>query len=228
MTEPTPDPPSPYAPPREPLLAPPNPIAVASVSGVSLFTSLPRVPDGLEFAGSWGTRLGAKLIDWVYLFVVQTVAGGLVGVLLALQSPERLQRLQAGGLSWFEQIALGTANLILFFLIAEALSGTTLGKRIFGLGVVSETLEPISWVQSTKRNVALMLDTLFFGAIGLVAIAGSETGQRNGDSWAKTWVVKRRSAAAILVRYPLSLPLALLLATIAIVLVLALGLVILI
>jgi hypothetical protein len=99
MAEPTSDPPSPYAPPREPLLAPPHPITSASASGLPLFTSLLRVPDGLEFAGGWGTRLGAKLIDWLYLFVVQFVGGGLVGVLLALQSPERLQQLQAGGLS---------------------------------------------------------------------------------------------------------------------------------
>lgn len=228
MSEPTPAQPNPYAPPQEPLLPPQPVLGPASASGVPLFTSILSVPEGLEFATSWGVRLGAKMIDWLSFLVINFVSGAIIGVIMALLSPEWLQRLQAGGLGWLDQFVIGTLTLVVFFQVAESLSGTTLGKRLCGLAVVSESLKPISWLQGAKRNFALLLDSLFLGAIGLVAIAGSDTGQRHGDTWAKTWVVRRRSADAILARYPLSWLLALLLAALATALVQAVGLVVLV
>lgn len=90
--------------------------------------------------------------------------------------------------------AIGSAAGALAYHIAyEGLTGTTLGKRMLGLQVLSESLQPITFVQAVKRSVGFLADALFFGAIGAMNMSDSPTRQRVGDRWAETRVVKRDS-----------------------------------
>jgi uncharacterized RDD family membrane protein YckC len=75
---------------------------------------------------------------------------------------------------------------LLYFPVAESITGKTLGKAIVGLRVLTLSGNPISLGQAMKRHV---LDILELGPVGLVAIALTPEHQRLGDLWAKTIVV---------------------------------------
>lgn len=75
----------------------------------------------------------------------------------------------------------------------EGLHGSTLGKRICGITVVTEDLRPAGLVAALKRSVAYYLDSLFFGWIAARKMSESPRRQRHGDVWAGTMVVRIRS-----------------------------------
>lgn len=89
--------------------------------------------------------------------------------------------------------------LILQFLINwfytttfEALTGTTPGKRIFGLWVVHDNATPITWSGSLTRNFLRVADFLpFFYMTGLVTMLIDGRFRRLGDLAAGTLVVYR-------------------------------------
>jgi uncharacterized RDD family membrane protein YckC len=81
-----------------------------------------------------------------------------------------------------------------YWIVLEAIWGTTVGKRVMNLRVLTRDGAPISWGQSVVRNVLRLVDGLPYvipylvGA--LVAMADDEK-QRLGDRPAKTFVVYR-------------------------------------
>ncbi|HEV8537237.1 MAG TPA: RDD family protein [Candidatus Limnocylindria bacterium] len=91
----------------------------------------------------------------------------------------------------------------LYFILLEWLwNGQTLGKRLFGLRVITEDGEPAPFVAVLVRNIVRTLDFLpvFYG-LGLVTIIVSPRYQRFGDLAAGTFVVRaprpRRSWSAL-------------------------------
>ncbi|TMC42152.1 MAG: RDD family protein [Chloroflexi bacterium] len=80
----------------------------------------------------------------------------------------------------------------LYFVLLEWLwNGQTIGKRIFGLRVISEDGEPARFVAVVVRNLVRVIDFLpaFYG-LGLVTLIVSSRSQRLGDYAGGTFVVR--------------------------------------
>src|SRR5437588_4489707 len=80
----------------------------------------------------------------------------------------------------------------LYFVLLEWLwKGQTIGKRIFGLRVISEDGEPARFVPVVVRNLVPVIDFLpFFYGFGLVTLIVSSRSQRLGDYAGRPFVVR--------------------------------------
>jgi len=163
-------------------------------------------PGALEGVGP--VRRGvARAID---LVVLQVGLGGgaaaacLLALLLAdLLGPgtaaavERL--VNAASASWRGSLAdavLGLVGVTLVHTLAEGIHGSTIGKRICGITVVSEDGSPAGLVAGLKRSLGFLLDQFVFGLVGVHRILNSPLQQRLGDEWAGTRVVRLRELPA--------------------------------
>ncbi|GCE08600.1 RDD family protein [Dictyobacter aurantiacus] len=122
-----------------------------------------------------GLRLVAVIIDGI-------IIGIITGILNFIFRGQPVLSSSFGGLIFF-----------LYYIIMEATSGSTLGKKALGLKVVREDGAPISWTESIIRNLLRIIDALPFAYIvGAIIIATSSQKQRLGDKVAHTVVVKTR------------------------------------
>ena len=80
----------------------------------------------------------------------------------------------------------------IFTVCFEFSLGSTLGNGIVGLKPVKqENLnKKISFMQSLKRHLLDPIDMFFFGLVGYLVMKSNQNGQRLGDIWAKTIVVR--------------------------------------
>ncbi|HEY8602559.1 MAG TPA: RDD family protein [Thermomicrobiales bacterium] len=85
-------------------------------------------------------------------------------------------------------LALGNG----YFVIAEALWGTTLGKRLCGIRVVTVSGAPIGWWRALVRQAARLIDGQFLHLPGRLLIGLTPRRQRLGDFAAGTIVVRQR------------------------------------
>ena len=74
-------------------------------------------------------------------------------------------------------------------------NGQSLGMQILGLRIISRNGGRASMLQLFIRGVLLIIDTLFWGLVGLITILCSRYRQRVGDHAAKTLVVRARTQA---------------------------------
>lgn len=92
-------------------------------------------------------------------------------------------------------ICLVSALILAYFIVAEALSGVTLGKLTAGIRVGHET-EPaalIGWHPALVRNLMRIVDVLpLFYLVGAVSFLLTKHSQRLGDRVAKTVVTEDR------------------------------------
>lgn len=122
-------------------------------------------------------RVGAFIVDH-FLSLLLAIGLG-VGVGLWLNS---------GG-AIYVGVFLG---LFGYFIVLEGWSGQTLGKRLFGVIVVSRDGSPITFRQSITRNLLRVVDGLLSYAVGLVVMLVTQDRQRIGDLVADTIVVRTR------------------------------------
>ena len=132
-----------------------------------------------------GRRAVAIIIDSILLFVV--------GCLIAFA----LGGLSGGGFSlsgapFFLWMGIGLG----YFIVMEAMSGATLGKRAMGLKVVKQDGTPLDWQASIVRNLMRIIDGFFFYLVGAIVVWVSKGKQRLGDMAAHTLVVRAQPAAA--------------------------------
>ena len=92
-----------------------------------------------------------------------------------------------GGGAFWVLVALAVA----YYVVCEAGTGATLGKRIVGIRVVGEEGEDVTLGAAIVRNLLRLVDCLFFYAVGAIFAATSPRGQRLGDRAAHTVVVRR-------------------------------------
>src|SRR3954451_10589306 len=78
-----------------------------------------------------------------------------------------------------------------YYVICEATTGATLGKRMVGIRVVGEDGEHIRFGSALVRNLLRLVDALFFYFVGFIFALLSKRGQRLGDRAAHTIVVRR-------------------------------------
>ena len=83
----------------------------------------------------------------------------------------------------------------IFTICLEYFLGSTLGNGIVGLKPVMQENKnmKITFIQSLKRHLLDPIDMFFFGLIGYLVMKSNKDGQRLGDIWAKTIVVKYRN-----------------------------------
>jgi uncharacterized RDD family membrane protein YckC len=138
-----------------------------------------------DLAGG-GNRGFAALVDFVAatLVVIGMIA---LFVVVAAVLPEAIAfRLQ--GLFVLVTLLVGWSYFVLLEWLWE---GRTLGKRLFGLRVISADGSPASFTAVLIRNLLRVVDFLpaFYG-LGLLAIVLSPRSQRLGDLAAGTFVVR--------------------------------------
>ena len=136
-----------------------------------------------QLAGA-GNRGFAALTDF-FIAVVVTYAMEFAFTQLVQLAPEL-----SGWEGWllFSQLLL----VWLYFVLLEWLwNGQTIGKRIFGLRVISEDGEPARFVAVVVRNLVRVVDFLpaFYG-LGVVTLIVSSRSQRLGDYAGGTFVVR--------------------------------------
>ena len=88
-------------------------------------------------------------------------------------------------------------NIIPWFIFTvcfEYFFGSTLGNGIVGLKPVAQENQDrkITFIQSLQRHLLDPIDMFFFGLVGYLVMKSNQNGQRLGDIWAKTVVVKYR------------------------------------
>ena len=80
--------------------------------------------------------------------------------------------------------------------VGTAVSGSTLGKRLFSFQVVRDDGSLCTIKSAILRELGYFIDALFFGIIGYTAMQGDPQQKRHGDDWADTVVCKRTVLSA--------------------------------
>lgn len=129
-----------------------------------------------------GPRALAVIIDMVAFIIISCC----LGIVLAMIGDNDM-----GSTSGPSIIAnCGVSLLMLgYFILLEANSGQTLGKKVVKIKVVKEDGSPITMGDSVVRNVLRIVDGFFFYLVGAIFIWTNPSKQRLGDKLAKTIVV---------------------------------------
>ncbi|MBX3071683.1 MAG: RDD family protein [Thermomicrobiales bacterium] len=123
---------------------------------------------------STSKRVIAYIIDAIVVGVAVVVA---VFILEAIGLPDWIQ---------------GIAGFVLFygyFSYMEGTTGQTIGKRAMGIRVIRTNGSPMSFDAALIRNLLRIVDSIFFGLVGLILIMVTQRKQRLGDMGASTIVV---------------------------------------
>jgi uncharacterized RDD family membrane protein YckC len=139
-----------------------------------------------QLAGA-GNRGFAAIVDFLIAFVLMFAIG------FGFQTLIQLEPSLDDWAGWVVFVELLLAWL--YFVLLEWLwNGQTIGKRLFGLRVISEDGEPARFVAVIVRNLVRVVDFLpaFYG-FGLVTLIASSRSQRLGDYAAGTFVVRAPS-----------------------------------
>lgn len=167
---------------------------VGPSSALGPYGSPPGEIQGVAF---W-PRVAARVIDFIVHYLVSIVAAFFFAVLLVIAAgghpnPQLSERIRHTGVVVFAFSLLGS---IAYEIVGEGVHGSTLGKLVLGMVVVEEDGSPCRIKSAVIRSFAYLVDALFFGLIGYMAMKGSPQMQRHGDEWAKTVVCKRAAIPA--------------------------------
>ena len=140
--------------------------------------------------GTVARRTGAFLLDALLVGAVFGVFAGLVAALAFVVATDPTSSLGIDAAVLLLQSLTLVAGLA-YFVYTEGTSGQTLGKRAFGLVVVSKDGGPIDTGDALIRNVFRVVDALpAFFLLGAAVILVTERGQRVGDLVVETVVVE--------------------------------------
>jgi len=160
------------------------------VTGLFQTDALETGPRGVGF---W-IRAAARVLDGGIHFVVSLFAGAMVGIVVVILAslsgvaPEiLLERVGAAGLVTYGASFLGASTV---HVLCEGLHGSTIGKWLCRITVISEDGVSASPVAALKRELAFYVDSLVFGIVAALSMKDSPRRQRIGDKWADTMVVK--------------------------------------
>jgi uncharacterized RDD family membrane protein YckC len=126
----------------------------------------------------------------IYRFLARIVD---LFVFLCLVSPLALYpKIKDVNIAGIFQISITTISL-LYYLFADSLpNGQSLGKRVFGIAVVStKSNKNCSVSQSFVRNITI--HSQFILPFECLAVLLEDDGRRIGDKWARTIVIRRRT-----------------------------------
>jgi uncharacterized RDD family membrane protein YckC len=162
---------------------------------------LGSLADRLEFSrrdrGDWNAlenagialRFVAVLLDSVIVLLPLAILAGLLTGGGYAESGDGYANagVNVGGNALLLMLALALG----YYVLSEAATGMTLGKRMVGIRVVGESGEHVTFVAAVVRNLLRVVDALFFYLVGFLFAVTSFRGQRLGDRAAHTMVVRR-------------------------------------
>jgi len=171
-------PPSPAPPSGLVQAAPSNPVPLIGSFGVARM----------------GDRLIATILDSIFLGVVFAVIG--------MYTAARMGGVTESGFSLNGApavLAMGATLLVglLYYILGEAIAGSTLGKSIAGIQVREKTGARCGMKRSLIRNLLRIVDALGVYLVGFLIAIFSKTRQRLGDHAAGTVVVERNTPKAV-------------------------------
>jgi uncharacterized RDD family membrane protein YckC len=128
------------------------------------------------------------LLDTVIvLFPLSILVGILTGGAYSETGPGYANAgVDVGGKGFLVWLALALA----YYVVGEAMTGRTLGKRLVGIRVVDEEGDAIDLSAAVVRNLLRLVDGLFIYLVGAIFAWTSPLGQRLGDRAANTLVVR--------------------------------------
>jgi uncharacterized RDD family membrane protein YckC len=133
-------------------------------------------------------RFVAVLLDaLIVLFPLSIVIGLLTGGGYSERGEGSARAgINIGGNAFWLMLALGLG----YYIVCEAATGATLGKRMVGIRVVGEDGEHLTFGAAVVRNVLRVIDAFLFYLVGFLFAITSSRGQRLGDRAAHTVVVR--------------------------------------
>jgi uncharacterized RDD family membrane protein YckC len=133
-------------------------------------------------------RFVAVLLDAVIVFLPLGLVVGLVTGGGYTESGDGYANagINVGGNAFWLLVALGVG----YYIVCEAATGATLGKRLVGIRVVGEDGDRPTLGAAVVRNLLRLVDALFFYLVGFLFAVTSSRGQRLGDRAAGTLVVR--------------------------------------
>lgn len=140
----------------------------------------------------------AALVDSLLLLLLQVLVLGVMGVVLTVVGDDQ-EGHQAGPWIVAGLALLSFALLWGYYLLFEMIwNGQSPGKRWVGLRVIKDSGAPISFVDSTIRNLVRLVDFLpvYYG-IGVIVMFFNDRAQRLGDLAAGTVVVRERKEVTL-------------------------------
>ncbi len=144
-----------------------------------------------------GRRIAAAFWDGLILFALQALLSPIYGVAMVGVSLPPFGWLAYSGNDATLALPLVVVLTVVYYMVQEALFGTTIGKRFMGLRVVGSDGQRIGWRGALLRNIIRPIDNLPTNCYGVGALAMllSPRRQRLGDRVAKTLVVDAGSTA---------------------------------
>jgi uncharacterized RDD family membrane protein YckC len=149
----------------------------------------------LEYAG-YGIRFLARFVDMIVIYTLAALSGfvlGFISVFTAVASGRPAEPAEALASVNIFAFVLSLLAALLFHAVAEGIHGSTPGKMLVGLTVLSDTQGPCGFGSALGREAAYFVDGLFFGLVAYGSMKQSQRRQRLGDKWAHTIVVYRKS-----------------------------------
>jgi uncharacterized RDD family membrane protein YckC len=134
-------------------------------------------------------RFAAVLLDAVIVFFPAAIIFGLLpgGGYTEIGNGYANTGIDVSGKAAWLFLLLGLG----YYVLCEAATGATLGKRIVGIHVIGEDGKHVTFAAAVVRNVLRLVDCLFFYLVGAIFALTSQQGQRLGDRAAHTLVVRR-------------------------------------
>jgi len=150
----------------------------------------------LEYAG-FGIRLGARVIDLAVMAAAALTTGAVSGIIAVVLSAvlgiDTRGFLAGAGETGVAARLMAIFAAMVFAVVADSIHGSTPGKMILGLTVLGENGGFCGAAAAVRRELAYLLDSLFFGIPAFSSMRRTPRQQRIGDRWANTIVVRRRS-----------------------------------
>jgi uncharacterized RDD family membrane protein YckC len=149
---------------------------------------------GAREGAGFGIRALARAIDAVVHLLVGAAVGVFTVLLVVVTGALRGQPADAELARLSVNTPLGYlaafVGSVAMHTLAEGLHGSTLGKRLCGLTVISGDGSHAGVAAALKRSMAFLWDALFFGLVAYQKMSESPRRQRYGDAWADTQVVR--------------------------------------
>lgn len=154
-------------------------------------TDTPEITSGVTFLN----RGWARIIDLVYKFCIGLAAqfstGFILGLYCLIAEKDINPIIQKIDRFSFPSFIIILSGAIIFQSLMEGLHGASPGKMITGMRVVNADGKPGTFFQALKREIAFLVDSLFFGLVAYSYMNGDPLNRRLGDKWAGTIVVKK-------------------------------------
>lgn len=163
----------------------------------------PSILARIQYVG-WGRRAVARFVDLVFINVFVLISSMIFGVFLALVDTifgsDYTMQLQFIETGLIESVIYGFLGMTLYTSVCEGFHGSTLGKMIFGIVVLSEDYRKCEFLPALGRGLAMIIDGLFLGLVAALVMGSSPRQRRLGDKLGKTIVVRRDSIPGAWVR----------------------------